>query len=127
MAVIQPNIVVMNNAPTSPEPTQGEPHPALRLAEAVCALLAAIAGPPWFWRFLPGGRALREGLQRLSRDFAALMHRIATAPPAPQIIAPPRTARQPGPNYTVAPVRRADLPRGWKPLPALGFWRGKFV
>ena len=38
-----------------------------------------------------------------------------------------RTARQPVPNYTVAPVRRADLPRGWKPLPALGFLRGKFV
>ena len=38
-----------------------------------------------------------------------------------------RTARQPVPNYTVAPVRRADLPRGWKPLPALGFLRGKFI
>jgi hypothetical protein len=38
-----------------------------------------------------------------------------------------RQARQPVPNYTVAPVRRADLPRGWKPLPALGFLRGKFV
>ena len=37
-----------------------------------------------------------------------------------------RLARQPVPNYTVAPVRRADLPRGWKPLPALGFLRGKF-
>ena len=38
-----------------------------------------------------------------------------------------RTARQPVPNYTVAPVRRADLPRGWTPLPALGFLRGKFA
>jgi hypothetical protein len=38
-----------------------------------------------------------------------------------------RTARQPVPNYSVAPVRRADLPRGWKPLPALGFLRGQFV
>jgi len=38
-----------------------------------------------------------------------------------------RTARQPVPNYTVAPVRRADLPRGWTPLPALGFLRGKFM
>jgi hypothetical protein len=38
-----------------------------------------------------------------------------------------RMARQPVPNYTVAPVRRADLPRGWKPLPALGFLRGRFV
>jgi hypothetical protein len=38
-----------------------------------------------------------------------------------------RQAHQPVPNYTVAPVRRSDLPRGWKPLPALGFLRGKFV
>ena len=38
-----------------------------------------------------------------------------------------RLARQPVPNYSVAPVRRADLPRGWTPLPALGFLRGKFI
>ncbi len=38
-----------------------------------------------------------------------------------------RMAQQPVPNYTVAPIRRADLPRGWKPLPALGFLRGKFA
>jgi hypothetical protein len=31
------------------------------------------------------------------------------------------------PRYSVAPVRRTDLPRGWKPLPALGFLRGQFV
>ncbi|MCX7380893.1 MAG: hypothetical protein NT133_05605 [Alphaproteobacteria bacterium] len=82
----------MNIATTSPEPNQAEPHPALRLAEAVCALLAAIAGPSWLWRFLPGGRAMWEHLQHLSRDFVALMHRIATAPPAPPIIATPDTA-----------------------------------
>ena len=38
-----------------------------------------------------------------------------------------RTAQQPLPNYSVAPVKRTDLPRGWKPLPALGFLRGQFV
>jgi hypothetical protein len=38
-----------------------------------------------------------------------------------------RTSRQPAPRYSVAPVRRADLPRGWRPLPALGFLRGKFA
>jgi hypothetical protein len=38
-----------------------------------------------------------------------------------------RTCRQPAPRYSVAPLRRADLPRGWKPLPALGFLRGQFV
>ncbi len=36
-------------------------------------------------------------------------------------------SRQPPPRYSVAPIRRADLPRGWKPLPALGFLRGQFI
>ncbi len=73
----------MATASTSPELPQGEPHPAVRLAEAICALIAAIAGPSWFWRFLPGGRAFWEGMHQLSRDFAALMHRLAAAPPTP--------------------------------------------
>jgi hypothetical protein len=34
-------------------------------------------------------------------------------------------ARQPIPHYSVAPIRRADLPRKWRPLPALGFLRGQ--
>lgn len=38
-----------------------------------------------------------------------------------------RTCEQPAPRYSVAPVRRADLPRGWTPLPALGFLRGRFI
>lgn len=38
-----------------------------------------------------------------------------------------RTTRQPVPHYSVAPVRRADLPRQWRPLPALGFLRGQFI
>ena len=38
-----------------------------------------------------------------------------------------RTCHQPAPRYSVAPMRRADLPRGWKPLPALGFLRGQFA
>lgn len=37
-----------------------------------------------------------------------------------------RTSRQPVPLYSVRQVRRADLPRSWKPLPALGFLRGQF-
>jgi hypothetical protein len=32
---------------------------------------------------------------------------------------------QPIPRYTVRPIRRTDLPRRWKPLPALGFLNGK--
>jgi hypothetical protein len=35
--------------------------------------------------------------------------------------------RQSMPRYSVVPMRRADLPRKWKPLPALGFLRGQFV
>ncbi|MBV9735010.1 MAG: hypothetical protein JO209_03800 [Acidisphaera sp.] len=38
-----------------------------------------------------------------------------------------RSARQPAPQYSVAPIRRADLPRSWTPLPALGFLRGRFI
>ena len=38
-----------------------------------------------------------------------------------------KTARQPMPNYTIRPIKRAELPRSWRPLPALGFLHGKFV
>ncbi|MCQ9156279.1 hypothetical protein [Acidomonas methanolica] len=34
--------------------------------------------------------------------------------------------RRPIPKYSVQQVRRSDLPRLWKPLPALGFLRGEF-
>jgi hypothetical protein len=37
-----------------------------------------------------------------------------------------RSSRQPAPLYSVRPIRRADLPRSWRPLPALGFLQGKF-
>ena len=38
-----------------------------------------------------------------------------------------RRSQQPVPHYSVAPIRRADLPKKWAPLPALGFLRGEFV
>jgi hypothetical protein len=38
-----------------------------------------------------------------------------------------RTSLRPVPRYSVAPMRQADLPKGWKPLPALGFLRGQFI
>jgi hypothetical protein len=38
-----------------------------------------------------------------------------------------RTSRQPAPSYTIRPIKRAELPRAWRPLPALGFLQGKFV
>ena len=37
------------------------------------------------------------------------------------------TSRQPAPNYSIRPIRRAELPRSWRPLPALGFLHGKFI
>lgn len=36
-----------------------------------------------------------------------------------------RRCRQPVPHYSVAPIRRSDLPRRWRPLPALGFLHGR--
>ena len=38
-----------------------------------------------------------------------------------------RNSRQPTPSYSVKPIRRADLPRSWRPLPALGFLQGKLL
>lgn len=38
-----------------------------------------------------------------------------------------RRSKQPVPHYSVAPIRRSDLPRKWTPLPALGFLRGQFI
>jgi hypothetical protein len=38
-----------------------------------------------------------------------------------------RRSSQPLPHYSVAPIRRADLPKKWSPLPALGFLRGQFI
>jgi hypothetical protein len=37
------------------------------------------------------------------------------------------SCRQGMPRYSVVPMRRVDLPRKWKPLPALGFLRGLLV
>ena len=37
-----------------------------------------------------------------------------------------QNAKQRLPHYSVAPIRRADLPKNWRPLPALGFLRGQF-
>jgi hypothetical protein len=38
-----------------------------------------------------------------------------------------RGSRAPVPQYSVAPIRRADVPKSWRPLPALGFLRGQFI
>lgn len=33
---------------------------------------------------------------------------------------------QPAPRYTIRPIKRTDLPKRWKPLPALGFLHGNW-
>jgi hypothetical protein len=38
-----------------------------------------------------------------------------------------RSTRHGLPRYSVAPIRRGDLPRRWTPLPALGFLRGQMI
>jgi len=38
-----------------------------------------------------------------------------------------RTSTQPAPSYHIRPIKRAELPRAWRPLPALGFLHGKIV
>ncbi len=38
-----------------------------------------------------------------------------------------KSCKQPAPLYTVTPIKPSDLPRAWKPLPALGFLRGQFI
>ncbi|GAB0119097.1 hypothetical protein [Acidisoma sp. 7E03] len=38
-----------------------------------------------------------------------------------------RSSRQPPPNYSVVPMKRSELPKSWRPLPALGFLRGQFI
>jgi len=38
-----------------------------------------------------------------------------------------RSSSLPVPNYSVSQIRRADLPRSWRPLPALGFLRGQMI
>lgn len=38
-----------------------------------------------------------------------------------------RNSRQPPPTYSVTPIRRSELPRAWRPLPALGFLHGQFI
>ncbi len=35
------------------------------------------------------------------------------------------SSAQPIPIYAIKPIRRTDLPRRWKPLPALGFLNGR--
>ncbi len=86
---------IMNITPTSPEP-DAAPQVALRLAELVARIVESIGGGAWWWCFLPGGRALRLWLRTFSRDFTALMQRIAAGlPPQEDPAAPAPIPRSP--------------------------------
>ncbi len=72
----------MSNQTTFSEPNPAAAHPALRLAELVVAMIEGIAALlPRRRLFWPFGRSLRDDLLLFARDFAALMARLATAPP----------------------------------------------
>ncbi|NHN84164.1 hypothetical protein GOB93_05835 [Acetobacter musti] len=36
-------------------------------------------------------------------------------------------SEEPAPLYHIAPIHRSELPRGWKPMPALGLLQGRFT
>ncbi|WP_325678341.1 hypothetical protein [Rhodopila sp.] len=38
-----------------------------------------------------------------------------------------RSSRRPAPFYSIKPIKRAELPRSWRPLPALGFLQENFT
>ncbi len=71
--------------------------PTERIADIYPTRLAALAD--------------REWREQQVRSYAALL----------------RSTKQAVPRYSVTPIRRADLPRRWTPLPALGFLRGTFI
>jgi len=72
------------------------------------------------------GRASRIAEIYPSRD-AALADRTWREQQVSAYAAFLRGSRQPVPRYSVAPIRRADVPKAWRPLPALGFLRGQFM
>lgn len=77
-------------------------------------LIAALGGGRWcLWRFFPGGRALWAQMQAFSRDFTAVMARIAAGlpepaalPPAPMRAPVDRPAATPRETFVRAPATR---------------------
>lgn len=74
----------MNISPPSSAPSQAEPHQAARLAELVGSLLGVILRA-WWWRLVPGGRAMQARLRRQGAAFVALMRGIAEAAEATRL------------------------------------------
>ncbi len=90
-------------------------------------MLRPVAGDDTLWAVVASvGRESRVADIYSSRD-AALADRNWRAQQVHAYAGFLQSARQPAPHYSVAPIRRADLPRKWTPLPALGFLRGRFI
>jgi hypothetical protein len=91
------------------------------------AVLRPAAGDDTLWAVVASvGRVSRVADIYHSRD-AALADRNWRIQQVTAYAGFLHSARQPAPHYSVAPIRRADLPRKWTPLPALGFLRGRFI
>jgi hypothetical protein len=91
------------------------------------AVLRPATGDDTLWAVVASvGRVSRVADIYHSRD-AALADRNWRAQQVSAYAGFLQSARQPAPHYSVAPIRRADLPRKWTPLPALGFLRGRFI
>jgi hypothetical protein len=89
--------------------------------------LARVRGDDTIWAVVASvGRADRVAEIYPSRD-AALADRAWREQQVRAYAEFLRRAEQPMPHYSVAPIRRTDLPRKWTPLPALGFLRQQFI
>lgn len=80
-----------------------------------------------FWAVIASvGRTRRVAEIFSSRD-AALADRAWREAQVRAYAAFLRSSRQPPPHYSVVPMKRSELPKAWRPLPALGFLRGQFI
>ena len=101
------------------QPAQGQaPDKVLSLSRAredkLWAVVAAIGRKTRIAEIYPSRAAAdadRSWREQQVRDYAAFL----------------RSSSLPVPNYSISPIRRADLPRSWRPLPALGFLRGQII
>ena len=107
------------------------------LASGVTSMPEPFAGEASVTALRPGNDDSPLGRGRLARHPAPASPRCSPPAPAPWPTATGgerevrayvhlfRGTGQAVPRYGVTPVRRSDLPKRWKPLPALGFLRGQ--
>ena len=80
-----------------------------------------------FWAVIASVGRTRRIAEIFSSKEAALADRAWREAQIKAYAAFLRSSRQPPPNYTVEAMKRADIPKAWRPLPALGFLRGQFI